>query len=66
MKFYTSGQLHAIKECVRGPLNTVSVPVYGLLKGLGIVNCRIRPTKRGTKGVNKRRIPVVVTALRPP
>ena len=66
MKSYTSGQLHEIKECVRGPVNTVSVPVYRLLKCLGIVNCRIRPTKRGTKGVKKRHIPVVVTALRPP
>ena len=58
MTFYTSGQLHAIKECVRGPVNTVSVPVYALLKCLGIVNCAIKPTKRGTKGVKKRRIPV--------
>ena len=38
MTFYISGQLDAIKECVSGPLNTVSVPVCGLLKGLGIVN----------------------------
>ena len=66
MKSYTSGQLHEIKDCVRGPVNTVSVPVYRLLKCLGIVNCRIRPTRRGTKCVKKRHIPVVVTVLRPP
>ena len=66
MTFYTSIQLQAIKECVRGPLDTVSVSVYGLLKCLVISNCRIRPTKRATKVVNKIRIPVVVTALRPP
>ena len=66
MKSYTSGQLHEIRECVRGPVNTVSVSVYRLLKCLGIVNCRIRPTKRGTKGVEKRRIPIVITVLRPP
>ena len=66
MKSYTSGQLHEIRECVRGPVNTVSVSVYRLLKCLGIVNCRIRPTKRGTKGVKKRRIPIVITVLRPP
>ena len=35
MKSYTSGQLHEIRECVRGPVNTVSVSVYRLLKGLG-------------------------------
>ena len=64
MTFYISCQLHAIKECARGPLNTVSVPVYALLKCLGIVNCEIKPTKKGTKGVRNRRIPVVVT-LRP-
>ena len=66
MKSYTSGQLHEIKNCVRGPVNTVSVPVYTLLKCLGIVNCRIRPTKRGTQCVKKRHIPVGVTVLRPP
>ncbi len=66
MKSYTSGQLHEIKDCVRGPVNTVSVPVYRLMKCLGIVNCRIRPTKRGTQCVKKRHIPVGVTVLRPP
>ena len=40
--------------------------IYSLAKCLGIVNCRIRPTKRGTKGVKKRRIPIVITVLRPP
>ena len=66
MNSYTSGQLHEIREYVRGPVNTVSVSVYRLLKCLGIVNCRIRPTKTGTKGVKKRRIPIVITVLRPP
>ena len=47
MKSYTSGQLHEIRECVRGPVNTVSVSAYRVLKCLGIVNCRIRPTERG-------------------
>ena len=53
MESYTSGQLHEIKVCVHGPVNTVSVPVYRLLKCLGSVNCRIRPTNRGDKRCEK-------------
>ena len=56
----TSGQLHEIRDCVRGSVNTVSMSVYGLLKCLGILNCPIRPTKRGTEGVKKSHILVVV------
>ena len=66
IRSYTSGQLHEIKECVGSPVNTVYLPVYILLACLGIVNCRIRPTKRATKGAKKIHIPVVVTVLRPP
>ena len=60
----TSGQLHEIRECVRASVNAVSMSVYGLLKCLGIVNCPIRPTKRGTQGVKKRHILIVVTVLK--
>lgn len=58
-------QLFKICKHVNGSINRVSTDVYAALKKHGILNTNIVPTKRGSQGIRKRRIPVLISESRP-
>ena len=54
-------QLFNICKTVKGSINRVTEDVFTSIKNNGILNQNILPTKRGSKGIAKRRIPVIIS-----